>query len=76
MSSRIVVRQPSAAARKLPVTTPVAVVRPIARVDAVAEEVAEEKETSKFTMVGDPLWGMAVASVILFAALAALMAFI
>ena len=70
MSQRLAVTQHTPAARKAPSVA--LVVRPAVRVDAAP---ADQKETSEFTIFGDPLWGIAIATVILFATLAALIAF-
>jgi hypothetical protein len=68
MSSRFAAAQHSAAPRKDPAAD--AGVQPAVRVDATANDTA----TSGFALSGDPLLGMAIASAILFAVLAALMA--
>jgi len=68
MSSRLAVRQRPAASRKSTATKPVENVRPTIRVEAAA------KDETKPSVFNDPLWGMAIASGILFAILAALIA--
>lgn len=70
MSSRSAVKQHSPAARKDLVAVPIADASPTARVDAGAND----DDTSTFSVIGDPLLGMAIASGILFVLLAALMA--
>jgi hypothetical protein len=72
MSSRFAATQHSVASRKSPAATPVADVRPVARVHAAANE---DTKTRAFAIFGDPLWGMAIATAILFAIFAALIAF-
>ena len=71
MSSRSALTPRAAAPRKKRVTVPVAGVQAAVRVEAAANV---EKPTRKFSVFGDPLFGMAIASVIMFAVLAALMA--
>jgi len=68
MSSRLATRQHPAASRKNAAAKPVASVRPTVRVEAAA------KNETKPSVFNDPLWGMAIASAILFAILAALIA--
>ena len=69
MSSRFAVTQHSAASRRNRAAKPVAVARPAVRVETAA------KDDTALSAFSDPLAGMAVASVILFAILAALIAF-
>ena len=71
MRSRFAVTQRSGASPKNPAAIPVGGVPPV-RVDSAAND---DTPTAGFTIVGDPLWGMAIASAILFAILAALIAF-
>jgi hypothetical protein len=71
MSSRLAVKPPAPAARKDLVAVPIAKAPPAARIDAAANDDA----ASTFSVFGDPLLGMAIGSGILFAVLAALMAF-
>ena len=71
MNSRVAAPKHSAASRKNPAATPVAAIRPAVRADAT---VNDDTPTSTFSIFGDPLWGMAIASGILFAVLAALIA--
>ena len=72
MSSRFTTTQRSPALRKKPAANAIAAVQPAVRGDAAANE---DERTSEFSIFGDPLWGIAIASGILFAMLAALMAF-
>ena len=69
MSSRFAVTQYSAVSRKNPAAKPVAGARPALRVEAAA------KDDTALSASSDPLAGMAIASLILFAVLAALIAF-
>ena len=69
MKSRLAVTQQPAAPRTEP-ATPVRA-RPTI---PVAEAANDAAPTPSFAIFGDPLWGMAIASVILFAILAALIA--
>ena len=69
MSLRPAVIRHSAASRENPAAKPVAGARPVVRVEPAA------KDDTALSAFGDPLAGMAVASVILFAILAALIAF-
>ena len=72
MSSRSALTPHSAAPRHKHATAPVAGVQsPSVRVEAAAND---DKPTSELSFYSDPLFGMAIASVILFAVLAALMA--
>lgn len=71
MSSRLAVKQHSAPARKTLAPVQVTVVRPTPHADAAAHE---ETANKTFSFSGDPLLGMAVASVIMFLVFAALMA--
>lgn len=71
MSSPLAVKQHAPAARKDLVAIPIANVSQAAHVDAAAND----DGTSTFSVLGDPLLGMAIGSVILFLVLAALMAF-
>ncbi len=71
MSARLPVTKHSAASRKNLAATPVVGVRPAVRVDTAAND---DTYTSGFRIFGDPLFGMAIASGILFAILAALIA--
>ncbi len=73
MSSPLVKTQRSAAATKALAPTPVVHVPQAVRVEDAAAN--DDSATSTFTVVGDPLLGMAIATGILFAALAALIAF-
>lgn len=68
MTSRIKAPQRSPGLRQKPAAI---VVPRVARTDAVARA---ETRKSEFSIFGDPLWGIAIISGILFAALAALMA--
>jgi|SoiMethySBSTD1v2_1073268.scaffolds.fasta_scaffold3088931_1 hypothetical protein len=70
MNSRIAVRQHSTAPRKN--LTPAATVRSAIRTESAAND---EQPKSDFAPSSDPLFGMAMATVILFAVLAALIAF-
>jgi hypothetical protein len=70
MSSRSARKRHSTAPRKKPEAA--AAVRQAVPVDSAAND---ETTTSSFTVFGDPLLGMAIATGILFAALAALIAF-
>ena len=70
MTSRIKAPQHSLGPRQKPVAIVDAVPR-VARTDVVARA---ETRKSEFSIFGDPLWGIAIISGILFAALAALMA--
>jgi len=69
MSLRLAVTRHSAASRKNRAAKPLAGARPVVRVEPAA------KDDTALSAFGDPLAGMAVASVILFAILAALIAF-
>ena len=69
MSLRFAAIRHSAASRKNRAAKPVAGARPVARVEPAA------KDNAALSAFSDPLAGMAVASVILFAILAALIAF-
>lgn len=69
MSSRFAVTQHSAASRKNRAAKSVAGVRPVVRVETAV------KDDTALSASSDPLAGMAVASLILFAILAALIAF-
>jgi hypothetical protein len=71
MSSRFADTRQFDASRKNPAATPVIDDRPAVRVDTAAND---DTPTSAFTIFGDPLWGMAIVSGILFALLAALVA--
>jgi hypothetical protein len=62
----------SAASLSNSAANPVARARPAEHPDAVANEHAQ---TSGFAIIGDPLFGMAILSGMLFAILAALIAF-
>lgn len=70
MSSRSAVKQQSPAAQKDLAAVPITHASPEARVDTAAND----DDTSTFSVIGDPLLGMAIASGILFILLAALMA--
>ena len=72
MSSALVKTKHSAAATKELAATPIVHVPQAVRVDAAAND---DSATSTFSVVGDPLLGMAIASGVLFAVLAALIAF-
>ena len=72
MSSALVKTKHSAAAAKELAATPIVRVPQAVRVDAAAND---DSATSTFAVAGDPLLGMAIASGILFAVLAALIAF-
>jgi hypothetical protein len=72
MSSRFAVKQHSATPQKDFAATPVAGVQSAVRVEAAAND---DKPRSEFRFFGDPMFGIAIASVILFAILAALMAY-
>jgi hypothetical protein len=71
MSSRFAATQHAAASPPKNAATPVAA-PPAVRRDETAGEVAPR---SAFAIFGDPLWGMAIATIILFAIFAALVAF-
>ena len=71
MSPRFTATQHARALRKKPSTNVVAVVQPAVRDDSAAKNGARSPE---FSIFGDPLWGIAIASGILFAMLAALIA--
>lgn len=71
MSSPLAVKPHAPAARKDLVPLPIASVPPAARV----ERAANDDETSTFSVIGDPLLGMAIGTGILFLVLAALIAF-
>ena len=71
MSSRSALKPHTPTRRKDLVPVPISDVRPAARVDAAAND----EDVSTFSVIGDPLLGMAIGSIILFAVLAALMAF-
>jgi hypothetical protein len=71
MSANLAATQQSAALRKSPAATPPAGVRSAVRLDAAAND---DTPTSEFSIFGDPLWGMAIGSVIFFVVLAALIA--
>ena len=68
MSSRSAATQHEAASRNDSATVDV---RPAVQQDVVA---VDKPPTSDFAIFGDPLWGIAIASLILFAVLAALIA--
>ena len=70
MSTRSARKLHSAAAREKHASVPGAV-RSTVRVETAAND---DKPTEGFSFYGDPLFGMAIASVILFAVLAALVA--
>lgn len=72
MSSRLAAARHSAASQENSAATPVAGIRAAVPVDAAAND---DTPTSAFALFGDPLLGMAIASVILFVTLAALIAF-
>ena len=67
MSSRFSVKQRPASSRADPAAVPSAAVHSDTTVN-------DETPTSTFAIFGDPLWGMAIASGILFLVLAALIA--
>ena len=69
MSSRSRTTQHASPLSKKPVAKAIVIPPPVR--DAAAND---ESAESKFSIFGDPLWGIAIASGILFAALAALMA--
>jgi hypothetical protein len=69
MSSRFA-NTHSAALLKKPVPKAMTAILPAMRADAAATD----KTKSDFSIFGDPLWGIAIVSGILFATLAALMA--
>ena len=71
MNSRSAITKHSAASRKIPAATQVGALQAV-RVDAAAND---DTSTSTFSIFGDPLWGIAIASGMLFALLAALIAF-
>ena len=71
MSSSLAVNPHAPAARKDLAAIPSANVPQAARVDAAAND----DETSTFSVIGDPLLGMAIGTGILFLVLAALIAF-
>ena len=71
MSPRSALAPREAAPREKRVSAPVAGVRSALPVETAAND---DKPTEKFSVYGDPLFGMAIATVILFAVLAALMA--
>lgn len=71
MSARPATKPRPAEPRKMRPPATVATVKALPRVDDRAEEQAKHR---RFGIFGDPLWGMAIASVILFATLAALIA--
>jgi len=72
MSSHPIVTVQSARARKTRAATRVAAVPQAVGVEAAAND---DTATSTFSVFGDPLFGMAIGTGILFAALAALIAF-
>jgi hypothetical protein len=71
MSSRLTTAQRSPALPKKPPAKVIAAVSPAVRADVAVDE---EARKSEFSIFGDPLWGIAIASGILFATLVALMA--
>jgi hypothetical protein len=72
MSSALVKTKHSAEATKELAATPIVHVPQTVRVDTAAND---DSATSTFAVAGDPLFGMAMASGILFAVLAVLIAF-
>jgi hypothetical protein len=68
MNSRFPAIQHAPASRQNPAVNPVADVQPDVRENAAAND------ETRASIFGDPLWGMAIASGILFAVLAALIA--
>jgi hypothetical protein len=72
MSSRFAVTQQPAPSRNNPAATSVAGVRTTIHAEAAAND---DTAAAAFSVFGDPLFGMAIASGILFATLAALIAF-
>jgi hypothetical protein len=71
MSSRLKDRQHHAKRRQGVAATPPAGVQSVVRSEPAANDAVPHRP---FAIVGDPLFGMAIASVILFAILAALVA--
>jgi hypothetical protein len=71
MSSRFATTEHAAPSRKNFPATPIRM-RPAVPADEAASDAAA---TPAFAIFGDPLWGIAIASIILFAVLAALIAF-
>lgn len=69
MSERSAIEKRPAEPRKR-LAPPSAVAAP----PAVRVEKPGDDDERKFTIIGDPLWGMAIASIVLLAVLAALMA--
>ena len=68
MNSRFAATQHASASRQNPAANPVASVQPAVRENAAAND------DTRVSIFGDPLWGIAITSGILFAVLAALMA--
>ncbi len=68
MNSRFAATQHAPVRRKNPAATPAASVQPGVRENAAAND------DTRMSIFSDPLWGMAIASGILFAILAALIA--
>lgn len=71
MRSRSALTLHSAAPGKSRATAPAAGVQSQVRAEAAADD---DQSTSEFSIHGDPLFGMAIASLIMFAVLAALVA--
>jgi hypothetical protein len=72
MSSHPIVTVQTSPPRKKPAATRVAAVPQAVRVEAAAND---DTATSTFSVFGDPLFGMAIGTGILFVVLAALIAF-
>jgi hypothetical protein len=70
MSSRFAATEHALESRKNSAETPIAL-----RTALLVEQAANDTPTSAFAIFGHPLWGMAMASVILFVIFAALVAF-